>query len=489
MKKILLGFAVLSAMTFASCDGFLEQEPKLSQSNELTLSSYDGLNSATASLYAMFQSQYWFDGEYVLSSEMRCGNAKKPLMEPGSGRYTNVTNWVLNESNTSPVWSYAYYTISWANNVINAVYAPQEGTPVKLGEFVADLSTERFADRADFDNIVGEALFVRALCYHNLVTTYGQSYTYQPESLGVPVVTVTENGSPARNTVAEVYAQIEADLLEADRVMADDYEREGVNDPVASVTKPAVWALLSRVYLYMGNWQGAADYATKVINCGKFNLASAEDYKTMFSASIAPTKGEYIFEVFGDKLNDYWDGSGWAHLSYITNFGDNGSADVCATMDLINLYEAGDVRLAMYQEHEGEYYCGKYTGKEGPQPHTSNVPLIRISEMYLNRAEAIINGASVSGVTAEKDLAAIAAKRGCSTAAATKQGVFDERRRELAFEGHIFYDYARCQKSLTRTDFDETGNQNVEYPSYMWALPIPKREMEANPNMEQNPGY
>ena len=303
------------------------------------------------------------------------------------------------------------------------------------------------------------------------------------------MVTVTENGTPARNTVAEVYAQIVKDLTEAEQLMADNYVREGVSDPVATVTKPAIQAFMSRVYLYMGNWQAAADYATKVINSGDFSLAGAEDYKKMFSASLAPEGGEFIFEVYGDKLNGYWDGSGWTHLPYITNFGDNGSADVCATMDLINLYEDGDVRLAMYQEHNGEYYCGKYTGKEGVQPRTTNVPLIRLSEMYLNRAEALINGATISGVTAQSDLAAIAAKRGCAVAAATQQGVFDERRRELAFEGHIHYDYARCMKSMTRSDFDELQNKDVEFPSYMWALPIPKREMEANPNMEQNPGY
>lgn len=476
MKKILFSCAVLSAMMLVSCDGFLEQEPELSQSNELTLSSYDGINNATAGLYTMFQSASWFDGEYILSSEMRCGNAKKPLQEPGSGRYTGYTTWIYNENSTSPVWSYAYYTIAWANNVINAI--PN-----------IDINQERNATQADLDNLMAEALFVRAFCYHNLVTTYAQPYTYQPESLGVPVVLVTENGTPARNTVAEVYTQIVKDLTDAEALMADGYQRAGVNDPVAAATKPAIQAFLSRVYLYMGNWQGAADYATKVINSGKFSLADANTYKTMFSASIATEGGEYIFEVFGDKLNSYWDGSGWTHLPYITNFGDNGSADVCATMDLINLYEDGDVRLAMYQEHNGEYYCGKYTGKEGVQPRTTNVPLIRISEMYLNRAEALLNGASVAGATVAGDLAAIAEKRGCTAAAATAQGIFDERRRELAFEGHIHYDYARCQKSMTRTDFDDNVNQNVEFPSYMWALPIPKREMEANPNMEQNPGY
>lgn len=476
MKKIILGFAVLSAMVFASCEGFLEKEPELSQSNELTLSTYDGLNSATAGLYTMFQSASWYDGVYFLSSEMRCGNAKKPLQEPGSGRYTGHTTWNYHESATSPVWSYAYYTISWANNVINNVDA-------------IDLASERGVTEQDLKNLKAEALFVRAWCYHNLVTTYGQPYTYQPESLGVPVVLVTENGQPARNTVAEVYAQIVQDLTDAEGLMADDYQRQGINDPAAAASKPAIQAFFSRVYLYMGEWQKAADYATKVISSGKYSLADADAYKTMFSASVAPEDGEYIFEVFGDKLNSYWDESGWTHLPYITNFGANGSADVCATMDLINLYQAGDVRLEMYQEHNGEYYCGKYTGKEGTQPRTTNVPLIRLSEMYLNRAEAIINGAKVAGVTADSDLLAIANKRGCTAAAATQQGVFDERRRELAFEGHIFYDYARCKKSLTRTDFDDLVNKDVAFPSYMWALPIPKRELEANANMVQNEGY
>ena len=107
--------------------------------------------------------------------------------------------------------------------------------------------------------------------------------------------------------------------------------------------------------------------------------------------------------------------------------------------------------------------------------------------MYLNRAEAIANGASVSGVSARGDLETIASKRGATVPA--QFNTFDERRKELAFEGHIAYDYARCKKSIARKDFDEVKNQNVSFPSYMWAMPIPKHEMEANPNMVQNPGY
>ena len=274
--------------------------------------------------------------------------------------------------------------------------------------------------------------------------------------------------------------------------MADDYVRSGVTDKAATPTKPAIQALLSRVYLYMNKWQEAADYATKVINNKKYELAPADAYEAMFSAATAPEGGEIIFEVYGSDKNEYWDNSGWAHLPYITTTDEKGShGDVCATKDLYDLYSEGDVRKSMFKQHGNDYFPTKYSGKpKDSDPKYTNVPILRLSEMYLNRAEAIINGASIQGVTAESDLRKIATVRGASqTAAATKQGVFDERRRELAFEGHIAADYARCNKSMTRKDFDDSKNKDVAFPSYMWALPIPHRERTANPNVAQNPGY
>ena len=92
-------------------------------------------------------------------------------------------------------------------------------------------------------------------------------------------------------------------------------------------------------------------------------------------------------------------------------------------------------------------------------------------------------------MTAESDLKTLASKRNATASAATRTGVFTDRRKELAFEGHIAYDYARTNTSLVRNDFDEVNNKDVAFPSYMWAMPIPKRELDANENMVQNPGY
>lgn len=471
--------AILSAGLFTSCSDFLTEEPKQEQSNELTFATFDGVNKAAAAMYGMFQSDAWYDGEFTLMSELRCGNAKNPTSVPGSGRYRTDTQWIYSAHSTSPLWSYAYYTIARANNVINNL----------------DDKVGKDATQQQVNNVKAEALFIRALCYFDLVTTYCQPYNYnatEDDKMGVPLVLVTENGKPARDSKENVYNQIVADLLQAESIMADDYVRAGVTDKAATPTKPAIQALLSRVYLYMNKWQEAADYATKVISNKKYELAPADAYAAMFSAATAPEGGEIIFEVYGSDKNEYWDNSGWAHLPYMTTTDDQGShGDVCATKDLYDLYSEGDVRKSMFKQHGNDYFPTKYSGKpKDSDPKFTNVPILRLSEMYLNRAEAIINGASIQGVTAESDLRKIATVRGAShTAAATKQGVFDERRRELAFEGHITADYARCNKSMTRKDFDDSKNKDVAFPSYMWALPIPNRERTANPNVAQNPGY
>ncbi|MBR4846212.1 MAG: RagB/SusD family nutrient uptake outer membrane protein, partial [Bacteroidaceae bacterium] len=338
--------------------------------------------------------------------------------------------------------------------------------------------------------IKAEALFLRALCHFELVNIYAQPYLggQNSDKMGVPVVLVSKIAQPERNTVGEVYAQVVEDLTEAESLMADGYQRADVTDVFATVTKEAIQALLSRVYLYMGEWQECANYATKVINSGKFSLYEPAKYKEMWTLNTAAKGGEVIFEMYASKKNDTWDGSGWEHLPYVTS--PTGSADVCATNDLYDLYEVGDVRKEMFVANENDWFPTKYAGKVGSvDPKEANVPVLRLAEMYLNRAEALNNGATIEGASAINDLNAITSKRGASYVGATAGNIFIERRKELAFEGHIFFDYKRLGKSITRTDYRSTNktHQNVEFPGNIWAMPIPKSEMEANPNMEQNP--
>lgn len=475
MKKLMIYGLSLLTLGLSSCDGFLTEEPVTNLDTETVLSTYENLNKATLGAYSALNDGTWYGSEFVLACELRAGNAKNPTnTDFTSGRFINEYSWVYLDSSTSGLWTYAYFVIAQANNVINNVDGKEE----------LEVTTQ------DLNNLKAEALFLRALSYFDLLRTYAQPYTYAPQSLGVPIVTVVDKDArPARNTVAECFDQVVKDLLQAESLIADNYTRYDVTDPYAVVSKPAVWGLLSRVYLYMAEWQKCAEYATKVIDSGLFDMFSANELPSVWGKD-ASDGGEVIFEIYGDKKNYY--NEYWEDISWMTN--PDGYADVASTADLWDLYEESDVRGTLFVSHEDapdHFWTTKYSAKDPTaRPSYANIIVLRLSEMYLNRAEALAHGATIAGVTAENDLLAITSNRGASPVTATLENILLERRKELAFEGHLVYDMARTGTALHRIDYQGAADaKDIEFPSYRWALPIPKGEMDANPNMVQNEGY
>ena len=136
-------------------------------------------------------------------------------------------------------------------------------------------------------------------------------------------------------------------------------------------------------------------------------------------------------------------------------------------------------------------YQGKGEGNATSTPDVSNVIVLRLSEMYLNRAEALANGASIAGASAVSDINTIRTNRGASEISAAGLTVIaNERRLELNFEGHYWFDLARLGSSITYSDATARGGiTGVPSDSKYWALPIPKSQMDVNENLEQNPGY
>ena len=153
------------------------------------------------------------------------------------------------------------------------------------------------------------------------------------------------------------------------------------------------------------------------------------------------------------------------------------------------------MRLALYRtdanNESGIKWTGKYPGKGDNTPDCNNVIVLRLSEMYLNRAEAIMRGATVPGTTAVKDINAVATLRGASAYGSVGQtDIAKERRRELAWEGHYIYDLARWGQGVSRSPSDYplcSDNLDVPFPDKRWALPLPKRELDLNKNLVQNP--
>ena len=475
MKKIIILSFVAALLFFTSCEDFLTEEPIMTQSTELTLSSYNGLNDATFGAYAPLVSLNWYGASFVLASEMRSGNGYRDV-DLNSGRYTTSYNLNYTSTSTPALWGTAYYVISAVNNVL----ANLDG---KAG---VDGVTEQ-----DVNNIKAECQFLRALAHFDLVRTYGKQYTIDKTALGVPYIYVTDPaGKPERDNVETVYNNIVKDLTEAESLIASDYAREEVANAKSVVSKTAIQALLSRVYLYMGEWQKAANYATTVIKNDEFTMWKSDEYATAFKEDFRKG-GEVIFEVYGLKSNTY-DGY-WESIGEETN--PDGYADCAASNDLISLYDEGDVRGEMFinqpEKAPTTYWTTKYAGKDKGTPDVSNTIVLRLSEMYLNRAEAITRGATVPGVTAVADLNIIRKNRNATEiSSAGVNDVLDERRLELAWEGHYWYDLARTGGSVTRTHFSGSSiNRNVPADSKYWVLPINKRELDVNENLVQNPGY
>ena len=113
---ILFSAAFVSGLT--ACQDFLVREPKLEQSNEITLSTYDGLNSATAGLYGYLSEIGWYGQVFTLGTDMRSGNGVKDDVR-NSNRFTQEYNWNYLPTNSTGIWSYAYVTIAAANNIID----------------------------------------------------------------------------------------------------------------------------------------------------------------------------------------------------------------------------------------------------------------------------------------------------------------------------------------------------------------------------------
>lgn len=479
MRTIIRNIIIVSGMILllAGCEDYLQKEPVLQQTSELTLSTFDGLDKATVGAYTLLYNVDWYGGYYVLSSDMRGGNGK--LKPQDAGYQFDAYIWNYTETNTEQLWSSAYTAIARANNVINAI-PNYEGSNDEMEML---------------DNFKAECLFVRAIAHFDLVKLYAQPYSYDKESLGVPVVTETKIAQPARNTVAEVYEQVVKDLKEAEELFGD-YQRIGGTDPKGFASKEAVQALLARVYLYMEDWQKAADYATEVIKSGKFEMWTADQYVTAAESEDGvwgrnTESSEVIFAIYGALGNSGYPGQ--EGIPYMTNPEHHG--DVCASNDLLNLYEEGDVRRDLFYKdpqgrsvYEGTWWTDKYPSKTG-DGSTNNTPVLRLSEMYLIRAEALHKGANINGESALADFNEIRKNRGLPvrTQSIVLSDISDERRRELCFEGHNVFDLARRQEDLIRNDFVAETNKDINFPDEKWALPIPKSEFDGNENMVQNP--
>lgn len=486
-KYIILSVAIAGMI---SCESMLDTEPKTSIAAGTALNTYLGVEAALNGAYAALRGPEGYTGspgaatyygrEMIIYPELLADNVRN--VNPGTCSCRGSAQLVNQVGSHLDIWKAAYAVITKSNLVIDAIDQVEDAS-----------DAEKAAVKA-------QALFLRGYTYFDLI----KLYAYNPNhiqngfDLGVPLILegVDDYGKvefPERAKVTEVYSQIEKDLLKALELFSAD----GVESPASPfyATKGATHALLSRLYLYLGNdrYENAITQANAALSSGVGTFQETpESYVAMWEQ---PSNPESIFELqfastaeLPQNPNDNTIQANYQQVN--TGTTRIGFGDIVVANNLLVEYEAGDARrevMVDYVRSDGENVIetNKFQGSKGSFGF-DNVPVIRISEVYLNRAESYARSGNEG--EALNDLNKIRNRAGLQDLNVSGneliEAILKERRLELAFEGHRFFDLTRIGKNIPKETIP-----GIAFSDYRILAPLPLTELDVNKNLEQNPNY
>ncbi|MCF0175660.1 MAG: RagB/SusD family nutrient uptake outer membrane protein [Bacteroidales bacterium] len=474
MKKIIyVGAMAAIACLTASCDSLLDIQTKHAISEEKIVSE-NGCKGLIIGVYDLMQDVGYTGRDFLCIPEVLGDNC---MPTPGSTKYTGYYNFTP-RYNIS-IWSTCYEIMSSLNECL--VYL------------------DKLDQTANADQLRGEALFLRAYNYFNLAIVYGRTpgHTVDGFNLCVPLVlepfnsntdNIAEAAAVARNTVDEVWAQICDDLKQAIPLI-------GSSNAPYRASEAAARALLSRVYLYMGKWAECAEASAAAIKTAGMDLYSgaytdvfSKGKETIFGLKFTEPEclaASSIHSAYGTVDDGYRDADGFGNG---TGAGDR---HLSITPDFISLIDfdtdtrAGAIRKVRLNTQE-LYWTTKFNSYGGIFG-LDNIPLIRVAELYLNRAEAYVRMGNPA--SARADLNELRTSRGLGKTDLPDGELLDEillqRRIELAFEGHRFFDMKRQGKNISRPE----GLAEIPYDDYRVVSPIGTTELDVNKLLVDNPGY
>ena len=441
------------ALVLGACDGLLDLEPQQSISNERALATPQNVESAIVGAYDRMSDGDLFGGQFFMGPDLLAASNAEVVWTGTFAQPREFWNKNLLVTNTfvEDTWEDAYDVINVANNVLSAL--------------------DVFDDDDARARAEGQARFLRGLMYFELVRLWGPAWNGgSPGSdLGVPLVleptrAITEADDRSRNTVGEVYAQVITDLQaardllpESDGDLADTY---------------AASAVLSRVYLSQGDYENAAAQADRVIEESGHTLAPT--FEDAFGQAAGSP--EYVFAI------PITEQDGVNELNTFYGARENsGRGDIQLTDDYVGLFADGDARAFFYVDNRGRRRTAKWQGNTA---EGVDLPVIRLAEMYLTRAEAALRTGGDDDDGALADVNLVRERAGLEPLdEVTVEGVLRERRLELDFEGQLLHDLKRTGQAIPTID----GALPATAPRFLY--PIPQREIDANPNLEQNAYY
>ncbi|MEQ9169205.1 MAG: RagB/SusD family nutrient uptake outer membrane protein [Fulvivirga sp.] len=459
MRNIRYTLVALLSIVFSSCEDKLdevlprdslapESVSSASDIERLLVGAYDGIqntgtNSVGASLYYLS----------ALTEDLSADNLKYRATFFQHGEVD--ANAIL----TGNVLVQRYYLGPWV-----PIYRANEIVRLIEGIDASDFSTPQRKDE-----IVGEALYMRALAYFRLVSLFG----------GVPLVLESTAEELPRATEDAIWNQIATDLDES-ILKAPDFNGTNVY-----ITKQAAKALRARVALYREDYALAATLAEELIANSSFALATnATEWRSIFDSP--GSSSEIIFQI-ETTLTEGSSSHGFFLMDAENPFGTGGRLELPVDESLVNAFEAGDYRdensFVPTTARPGFFQATKYPGGGNGD---DNFFISRIAEMYLTSAEAAAkrDNNPASGIARLNEVRTNRGLTAISTPAnmqAFEDAVLQERRVELAFEGFRWADLRRTGRAIAT--LPNVTNANQLY------YPIPQQAMDRNSKLVQNDGY
>jgi len=458
MKKIYL-LLTISFLLLTSCnqDDFLDKDPYDSVLTENLITDLTSFNAAAKGVYDIFQDTYYYNSYYLVIADLMSDNVKNNNFSVFSAIDLYQTQ--ADDRYVKSTWDKISTVIAQSSIVI------RQAENFNFG-----------ADQEEAKKLIGQLYVARALAYFDMQRMFAQPYNFTTDAshLGIPLVDESQIGieliNSPRSTTKEVFTKIVSDIEKGILLIGDD------TSSVYYLNKNSAKALLARVHLYMENWAEANTLATEVINAG-YTLVSNANYVASWTAD---SSSESIFSI----VNTATDNSTTNSISYYY-----GRPRYLATNNLSTTLNSNDVRKKLIVNNKVLKYPA-YTTRD------NNIPVIRLSEMYLIKAEALaemnMDTEAKTAVNAILLRANPSATPYSETGDALKNSIQEERRKELMFEGHRIFDLNRKKKSFTKFSTSSETAIAVSYPNDRTILPIPQTEIDANDNIaqgQQNPGY
>lgn len=484
LKYNLIAIALLG-FSFSSCSDFLEQNPQTDLSENDFYKTADDILSAVNGAYSSLQEGDIYGNWYVFG-EIPSDNTRNQLS--GSVTTQNEFDQFYIDTQNSMIanfWKAAYKVINRTNTVLGRI----DGI---------EINTE-LANRYKL-----ECKFIRALMYFNLVRVYGDV------PLVLKEISISESYDILREPKENVYNQIIADLKEAQDLPVSYSTAED-----GRATQGAAKALLANVYMTLHKYAEAETILAEIINSGRYSLLentpgslNIDGYKNVFSPVNHNSK-EGIFEIQFLK-GGYGEGSNYANNFAPENSGTNVVAvggtggNNIPEMDIYNAYEEGDLRrdfsmsLGYYDNRKNnEWVESRYVCKFMDVPYqnndaSNNYPVIRYADVILMYAEAL----NQNGKTAEACKYLNMTRRRGFGYQTTETSPVDlqtadkaqfalmveqERRVELAFENHRWFDLIRTGRAV-----EVMRSKGFSLNETNLICPIPQKQIDVNPKLTQN---